>query len=227
MHALTRDQFLEILGLSSGAFDQLQYEGGVALAFGSPIPGTPGRYLDLDLVAMWIALDLTDRLKRDIATTVVLGFFTNWVRAVARAEADRSQDFFFAIGAFGVKNFAKRIPKLYGVADGTRDEINEDFDRQPEQPLVSALFVNVSNIVRRLQERAHKAGINLEAPFFFLPDDPRFSEILQLVERERDERIARLRKDKKKFAVAKARKRRRDIEVISRVKNPYPIEMTA
>lgn len=157
MHALTRDQFLEILGLSSGAFDQLQYEGGVALAFGSPIPGTPGRYLDLDLVAMWIALGLTDKLKRDIATTVVLGFFTNWVRAVARTEADRSQDFFFAIGALGVKDFAKRIPKLYGVADGTRDEINEDFDRQPEQPLVSALFVNVSDIVRRLQERAHSA----------------------------------------------------------------------
>jgi hypothetical protein len=47
MRSLTRDQLLKIFGLTSGAFD--------ALAFGTPIPATPSRYLDLDLVAMTIA----------------------------------------------------------------------------------------------------------------------------------------------------------------------------
>ena len=55
MRSLTRDQFLKIFGLTSGAFDAQQRAGHVALAFGTPIPATPGRYFDLDLVAMAIA----------------------------------------------------------------------------------------------------------------------------------------------------------------------------
>jgi hypothetical protein len=46
------------------------------------------------------------------------------------------------------------------------------------------------------------------------------------VRRERDARIARLRRDKKKFAAAKARGRRPDITAVPRVKNAdYPVEM--
>jgi hypothetical protein len=59
MRSLTRDQFLKILGLTSGAFDAQQRAGHVALAFRTPIPATPGRYFDLDLVAMVIAAGLT------------------------------------------------------------------------------------------------------------------------------------------------------------------------
>ena len=62
MQSLTRDEFLEVLGLTSGAFDQLQHAGHVPLAFGTPLPATPGRYLDLDLVAMATNLGLTPAL---------------------------------------------------------------------------------------------------------------------------------------------------------------------
>ena len=55
MRTLTREQFLKILGMSSPTFDALQRDGHVALAFGTPIPATPGRYLDLDLVGMAMA----------------------------------------------------------------------------------------------------------------------------------------------------------------------------
>ncbi|MFZ1210011.1 MAG: hypothetical protein WAN94_18015, partial [Pseudolabrys sp.] len=51
------------------------------------------------------------------------------------------------------------------------------------------------------------------------PDDLRFNEILTRVRRERDARIARLRRDKKKFAAAKARDRREDIIAAPRVKD--------
>jgi hypothetical protein len=43
--------------------------------------------------------------------------------------------------------------------------------------------------------------------------------MLTRVKRERDARIARLRRDKKKFAAAKARARRQDIVAAPRVKD--------
>jgi hypothetical protein len=55
MRSLTRDQFLKIFGINSDALDAQQRAGYVALAFGTPIRAMPGRYLDLDLVAMAIA----------------------------------------------------------------------------------------------------------------------------------------------------------------------------
>src|SRR5450631_1275694 len=101
MQPLTREEFLEVLGLTGGAFDQLQHAGHVALAFGTPMPATPGRYLDLDLVAMWTNLGLTPSLGREISTTIVAGFFHQWASAVGHAEADVSQDFFMAVGGVG------------------------------------------------------------------------------------------------------------------------------
>jgi hypothetical protein len=94
MQHLSRDEFLEILGVTSGSFDQLQHAGHVALAFGTPMPATPGRYLDLDLVAMGINLGLTGSLGRENSTAIVFGFFHQWASAVGHAEADPSQDFF-------------------------------------------------------------------------------------------------------------------------------------
>jgi hypothetical protein len=43
---------------------------------------------------------------------------------------------------------------------------------------------------------------------FFPPDDPRFEQILTQIQRERDERIGRLRRDKKKWATARPHRRR-------------------
>jgi hypothetical protein len=58
---------------------------------------------------------------------------------------------------------------------------------------------------------------------FFSPDDPQFDQILAQVKRERDARIARLRRDKKKFAAAKARGRSRHLAELPRVRDlNYP-----
>jgi hypothetical protein len=56
MRALTRDQLLTLMGMTSGGFDAQQRAGYVALAFGSSNPAMPGRYCDLDLVGMAIAM---------------------------------------------------------------------------------------------------------------------------------------------------------------------------
>jgi hypothetical protein len=216
MQSLTRDEFLELLGLTGGAFDQLQHAGHVALAFGTPLPATPGRYLDLDLVAMATNLGLTPSLGREISTAVVGGFFPQWASAVGHAEADRNQDFFVAVGKVGW-DAAKKGPKLLLVTHGTLDEITKDF--RDTKDLVGFYTVNISDIIRRLRAHADAAGIDLSRPFFFPPNDSRFSQILTQVKREWDARIARLRRDKKKSAAAKARRRRQDIAAAPRVKN--------
>ena len=75
MQHLSRNEFLQALGMTGGAFDQLQHAGHVALAFGTPMPATPGRYLDVDLVAMAINLGITPSLGREISTAIVAGCF--------------------------------------------------------------------------------------------------------------------------------------------------------
>jgi hypothetical protein len=97
------------------------------------------------------------------------------------------------------------------------DQIAGDFRNRKD--LVGFFTVNISDIIRRLRAHAHEIGIDLSRTFFFPPDDPRFNEMLTRVKRERHARIARLRRDKKKLAAAKARSRRQDIAAVPRVKN--------
>lgn len=225
VQSLTRSEFLEVLGLTDGAFDQLQHMGHVALAFGTPLPATPGRYLDLDLVAMAANLGLTPSLGREMSTLIVGACFHQWASAVGHAEADRGQDYFMAVGGVGWDD-AKKRPKLLVVTNGTVAQIAEDFGST--QDLVGFFSINVSDIIRRLRVRAQAAGIDLGRPFFFSHDDPRFAKILTQVKRERDARIARLRRDKRRFAYVKARGRRQDIISVPRIKNvDYPLEMAA
>jgi hypothetical protein len=201
MQSLTRSEFLEVLNITAGAFDQLQHAGHVALAFGTPMPSTPGRYLNLDLVAMAMMLGLTPFIGRENSTVIVSSFFHQWASAVGHAEANPSADFFMAVG--GVDWDAnKRRPKLLLVTNGTIDQIAEDF--RAAKGLTGFFTINISDIIRRLRARARAAGIDLGHAFFFAPEG---------VKRERNARIA------------KARGRRQDIVAVSRLKNAsYPLE---
>src|SRR4249919_3064092 len=109
MQNLSRDEFLEILALTGGSFDQLQHAGHVALAFGTPMPATPGRYLGLET-----------------STAIVGGYFHQWANAVGHAEADPHKDFFMAVGGVGW-DVSKKSPKLLLVTNGTVEEIALDF----------------------------------------------------------------------------------------------------
>lgn len=221
MQKLTREEFLDLLQLTSGAFDQLQHAGHVALAFGVPFPAAPGRYLDLDLVAMAINLGLSQPFGREISTAIVVGFFDQWARAVGYAEANPGQEFFLAIGGIGW-DVAKKGAKLLTVTHGTIDEISNDF--RGTRDLVGYFTVNVSDIIRRLRDRGEKLRIDLSSPFFFPPDDARFEQMLTQAKRELDARIVRLRRDKRKLAAIKARRQRRDIMAVPRVaRSHYPL----
>jgi hypothetical protein len=191
--SLTRDQFLKIFGLTSGAFDAQQRAGHVALGFKAPIPATPGRYFDLDLVAMAIAGGLAPTLGRQAATTIVLGFFDQWVSAVGRADADKAQNYFFAMGLVGRKDDERR-PREIWVTNGTAEQIMSDL-----RDASFVIAVNITDILARLRAKARAAGIDLSQPVFFPPEHERFSQIITEFEQEREARIARLRRNKKKL----------------------------
>ena len=104
------------------------------------------------------------------------------------------------------------------------DQINNDFAATKD--LISSFTINISYIIRVLRAKAQAVGIDLSRPFFFPPDDPQFNQILSQIRRERDARIARLRRDKKKFAAAKARGRGENITELPRVRDlNYPTVM--
>jgi hypothetical protein len=213
MRALSRDQFLRILGLTSGAFDAQQNVGHVALAFGTPIPATPGRYIDLDLVAMGIAAALTPTLGRPTATTIVLGFFNQWVAAVGHADADAAQNYFFAMGAVGWDDQERR-PREIWVTNGTIEQITSDL-----RSAGSVMAVNITDIIARLRIKARTAGIDLSQPFFFPPEHERFAQIITEFEQERAARTARLRRSKKKLRRHQALMSRQDIRAVGRLKD--------
>jgi hypothetical protein len=191
VRSLTRDQFLKIFGLSSGAFDAQQRAGHVALAFGTPIPSAPGRYFDLDLVAMAIAAALSPTLGRKDATTIVLGFFNQWVAAVGQADADPARDYFFAIGGFGWGDDRKSFSELL-VTHGVSAQILSDL-----RGARSVIAVNVTQILVRLRDKARAAGTDLSQPFFFPPEHERYSQIIAEFQQEREARVARLRRTNK------------------------------
>jgi hypothetical protein len=220
MRSLTRNQFLKIFGLTSGAFDAQQRAGHVALAFGTPIPAAPGRYFDLDLVGMAIAAGLAPTLGRQIATTIVLAFFNQWVAAVGHADADSARNYFFAMGAVGWDD-SERRPREILVTNGTTEQIMSDL-----HDASSVMAVNITDIIARLRAKARAAGIDLSQPFFFPPEHERFSQIITEFKQEREARIARLRRSKKKFRRHQELMSRQDIRAVPRLKDA-PIQPVA
>jgi len=213
MRSLTRNQFLRIFGLTSGAFDARQRAGHVALAFGTSIPARPGGYFDLDLVGMAIAAGLAPTLGRQAATNIVLGFFNQWVAAVGHADADTARNYFFAMGLVGWDD-SEAGPSEILVTNGTTEQIMSDL-----HDARSVIAVNITDIIARLRAKARTAGIDLSQPFFFPPEHERFSQIITEFEQEREARIARLRRSKKKFRRHQELMSRQDIRAVPRLRD--------
>jgi hypothetical protein len=164
---------------------------------------------DLDLVAMAIAAGLAPALGRQAATTIVLGFFNQWVAAVGHADADSAQNYFFAMGLVGSDN--KRPHEIW-VTNGTIEQIMSDLRNAH-----SVIAVNITDIIARLRTKSRTAGIDLSQPFFFPPEHERFSQIITEFEQEREARIARLRRSKKKMRRHQALMSRPDIKAVARL----------
>jgi hypothetical protein len=62
----------------------------------------------------------------------------------------------------------------------------------------SVIAVNITQILARLRDKACAAGIDLSQPFFFPPEHERYSQIISEFQHEREARVARFRRTKKK-----------------------------
>jgi hypothetical protein len=149
------------LGLSSGAFDQIQHSTGAALAFGSPIPAAPGRYLDIDLVSMAITARLAPALGRHAATVIVLGFFNHWIAATAEVDTHSGRHFF---GLGLVLDEVGRKAKEIRITHGSREEISNDLGGSS-----STITIDIGDVVSGLRKRARPIGVDLSGPFFYPP----------------------------------------------------------
>lgn len=211
MRFLSREQFLALLKLDEPNYDAMQRKGQAALAFGAPLPGAPGRYHDLDLVAMALVLGMAPTVPRETAATIVLGFFNQWVAAVARAEVDPGTDYFFALGLMGGDVAERRQDEIH-ITHGTRDAIMADLPGAR-----SIMAMNVTDILARLRANARDLDIDLSQPFFFSPDHPRFSQIIDEFKQMRHEQIARFRRARKKFRAHQLRMRQQQITPAPRI----------
>ena len=180
--------------------------------------------VDLDLTAVAIGDALAPTFGRPIATTIVLGFFDQWVGAVSEADADPGRDYFFAIGGFGWGEEKKSFHELL-VTHGANEQIFSDL-----RGARSVIAVNVTQILARLRDKAGAAGIDLSQPFFFPPEHERYSQIIAEFQQEREARVARLRRSKKKSRHPQAKKVRHsdavsgpNIRAVERIGGAQPV----
>jgi hypothetical protein len=145
---------------------------------------------------------------------VTLGFFDQWVAAVGQADADPGQSYFFAIGLLGW-NEQKKRPQEIVVTHGTSEQIMPDL-----RDAGSVIAVNVTDIIARLRAKGRTAGIDLSQPFFFPSNHERYFQIISEFEAEREARLARLRRDKKKWRHHKAFANRSDVKLATRLRDP-------
>jgi hypothetical protein len=147
----------------------------------------------------------------------VLGFFNQWISAVGHADADATQNYFFAMGLV-VRNNDERHPREIWVTNGTSEQIMSDLHGAS-----SVMAVNITDILARLRAKARTAEIDLSQPFFFPPEHERFSQIIAEFKQEREARIARLRRNKNKLRRHQALMSRQHIKAVARVESSSAI----
>ena len=121
--------------------------------------------------------------------------------------------YFLAIGLFGW-NEQKKHPQEIVVTHGTSEQIMFDLR---DAGLVIA--VNITDMIARLRAKGLAAGIDLSQPFFFPPDHERYFQIISEFEAERGARLARLRRDKKKWRNHNAFVCRNDVKLATRLRD--------
>ena len=112
-----------------------------------------------------------------------------------------------------VRDDGERRPREIWVTNGIAEQIMQDL-----HDASSVIAVNITDIIARLRAKASMVGIDLSQPFFFPPEHERFSQIITEFKQEREARVARLRRSKKKLRRHQALMSRQDIKPIERLR---------
>jgi hypothetical protein len=100
------------------------------------------------------------------------------------------------------------------VTHGNSEQIMPDLR---DAGLVIAL--NITDIIARLRDKGRSAGIDLSQPFFFPRNHERYLQISSEFGAEREARLARLRRDKKKWRHYNAFVSREDVKLATRLRD--------
>jgi hypothetical protein len=216
MRHLSREQFLAILKLPEANYDAMQRTGQAALAFTVSRPQPPGQYLDLDLVAMAMVLAMTPTIRRELAAAIVRGFFNQWVSAVGHAEDDPGQHYSLGV----LQEQAQGQAVGYVVSSGTREELMRDFHGLHG----TVMAIDITDILARLRANAREIGLDLSQAFFWPPDHPRFAQIIEEFKQIREQRVARFRRDRKRFRAHQQMLNQHAVRVAARVAETNPFD---
>jgi hypothetical protein len=174
--ALSRDEFLRLLILSSNTLDQRVLTGQIAFAFGCPLPAHAGEYLPIDGVAvMTTSMLAATGVKLEDAAGAVRQRSEDWLKLVTRAEREPifgsggeqvGPELFFVVATVFDGSFLSRR-----VAVGTMDEIMAAFR---DKSLHAAGFVSIHRVLRQLRANARLAKPKVALPdrFTIAPDEP-------------------------------------------------------
>jgi hypothetical protein len=192
MRALSTQQFYAAAGTNAGTFGARTNRNETALAFGIHRRLEGGRLFDLDAVASILVDELTPAFgRKHAAGTIVIGHGDVWLAAVGRADAIQ-EPVFLVVAEFGaVVKGMHGFRKDVRVGQGTLGELFKQNIGDAQVPVPPRItLVNVTSILARVRANAARVGVDLAAPFFPPPDDPRARKLIDAAKRSREAALA-------------------------------------
>lgn len=194
VYGLTRKEFLTLADVPLATWESLQHRGESAMAFGTKRELAGGKYLALDVVAHLLVDELMPAFTRPYAADIVRGFSDVWTHAVSEAQRNPSVPYFLVVLEVGEKRGGRKRAYREGVnvGCGTLRELGEKLIDEVTTVPERLTAININSIIKTIQERGLKNGLDLSEPFCPPPDDPDFERVKRETREWREKNIARL-----------------------------------
>jgi hypothetical protein len=197
---LNRREMVAATGVSGFVFDRMIKRGGMALTFGVVRASVRDRYIATDPVFARTVIEFASasRLAQPLVAALVRLNDLVVLDAIVRAETE-IQPLSLALvkGANALQ-----------LISGTESELRHHLFGPPQQQerlkrpelIEQVTTIKFATLIDGVRRNAKKAGFELGAPLFLMPDDPRYAGIKSELQEIRDQATRRLEK-----AVAAAR----------------------
>ena len=191
---LNRREMLAATGVSGFVFDRMIKRGGMALTFGVGRASVRDRYIASDPVFARTVIDLASASRLPQPQVGVLVRLNNLVvlDAIVRAEtAVEPLRLALVKGASAVQLMSGTEIELWRHLFGPLQQ--QERLRRPEQ-IEQVTTIDLMVLIAGVRRNAEKAGFDLGAPLFLMPDDPRYAGIKRELHEIRDQETTRLEK---------------------------------
>jgi hypothetical protein len=191
---LNRSEMLAATGVSGFVFDRMIKRASMALTFGVVRAPVRDRYIASDPVFARTVIDFASsaRLPQPLVGTLVRLNNLVVLDAIVRAETENEP-----LGLALVKG-SNAIQLIFGTEIELRSHLfgppqQQQRLKRPEL-IEQVTTINLSALIAGVRRNAEKAGFDLGAPLFLMPDDPRYAGIKRELQEIRDQETRRLEK---------------------------------